>query len=159
MHSYSYSSILHPTHPIHLFSPLLIHLSQLWVLYHICSDTRYHMFICCVDRKHSQSIRRICLCFWYMIREQWHRMIRKWENEYLETEWNRCSRSNLYRSWFHQMIIEGCLHQSITKTLLSRITEPIVKKLPSIPLNSVNDGRSIRSSAHSISLRIVNVFL
>ena len=33
--------------------------------------------ICCVDRKHSQSIRRTCLCFWYMIPEQWHQMIRK----------------------------------------------------------------------------------
>ena len=33
--------------------------------------------ICCVDRKHSRSIRRNCLCFWCMIREQWHQMIRK----------------------------------------------------------------------------------
>ena len=28
-----------------------------------------------------------------------------------------------------------------------------------IPLNTVNEGRSIHSSTHSISIRIVNVFL
>ena len=70
IHSYYYSSLFHPTHPIHVVSSLLIFVSLLWVLYHVCSDTRYRMFICCVDRKHSLSIRRICFCVWWLIREQ-----------------------------------------------------------------------------------------
>ena len=57
------------------------------------------------------------------------------------------------------MIIEGYLVLSITKSLLSRITEPIAEKVPPLPLKEVNEGRSIHSSIHSISLRIVNVFL
>ena len=56
------------------------------------------------------------------------------------------------------MIIEGYLVQSITKWLLSRITEPIHMKLPSSPLKYVSEGRSVHSSFHLISLRIVNVF-
>ena len=36
IHSYFHSSILHPTHTIHLFSSLLIYVSQLWDLYHVC---------------------------------------------------------------------------------------------------------------------------
>ena len=106
----------------------------------------------------GMGIRRICFCFWWLIREQWHRMIRKGENGYLRIGGNRCSWSSNHRSWFHWMIIEGYLHQSNTKSILSRITEPIFSKLSS-PLNCVNEGRSIHSSAYSISLRIVNVFL
>ena len=83
--------------------------------------------------------------------------MRKWENEYLMIAGNRCSGSTNYRSWFHLYLIDGYLHQSNTKSILSRITEPIYMKLLCSPLNSVNEGRSIRSSTHSISLRIVNV--
>ena len=86
-------------------------------------------------------------------------MIRKWENAYLRIGGNRCTRSSLHQSRFHWMIIEGYLHQSNAKSILSRITEPIYLKLKSFPLNCVNEGRSIHSSTHSISLRIVNVFL
>ena len=63
IHFYSLSSIIHHTHPIHLFSFLLIFVSQLYDLNHICSDTRYRIVIWCVDRKHSLSIRRNCFCF------------------------------------------------------------------------------------------------
>ena len=114
---------------IHLFSSLLIFVSQLWYLIHVCSVTCYLIIIWCVDRKHSQSIRRNCFCVWWLIREQWHRMMRKWENEYLKTQWYRCIWSSHYRSWFHQMINEGYLHQSNTKSILSKITEPIAMKL------------------------------
>ena len=86
-------------------------------------------------------------------------MIRKRENEYLRIGGNRWSRSSDHRSWFHQMIIEGYLHQSNIKSILSRITEPIFSKLYQSPLNYVNEGRSILSSTHSISLRIVIVLL
>ena len=54
--SFHPSSLFHPTHPIHLISSLPIFISQLLHQYHVCSDSRYHMFICCVDRKHSLSI-------------------------------------------------------------------------------------------------------
>ena len=63
IHSYFHSSILHPTNPIHLFSSLLFFVSPLRDQYHVCSDSCYRMFICCVDRKHFQSIRRNCFCF------------------------------------------------------------------------------------------------
>ena len=54
--SFHPSSLFHPTHTIHLISSLPIFVSQLLDQYHVCSDSRYHMFICCVDRKHSLSI-------------------------------------------------------------------------------------------------------
>ena len=149
----------HPLHPVHIVSSLLFFVSLLWDLYHVCFYSPYRIIICCVDRKHSQSIRRNRLCSLCMIREQRHRMMRKWENEYLRIGGNRCSRSSNHRSWFHQMIIEGYLNQSNAKSILSRITEPILWKLYKSPLNSVNEERSIHSSAHSISLRIVNVLL
>ena len=57
------------------------------------------------------------------------------------------------------MLVEGHLVLSITKWLLSRITEPIARKLLLFPLKDVSEGRSIHSSFHSISLFIVNVFL
>ena len=107
----------------------------------------------------GMGIRRNRFCFWCMIREQQHRMMRKWENAYLRIGGNRCIWSSNHRSRFHWMIIEGYLHQSNTKSILSRITEPTYLKLLLLPLNSVNEGRSIHSSAYSISLRIVNVFL
>ena len=37
--------IFHILHPIHLFSSLHIFVSQLWVLYHVCSDTPYPIII------------------------------------------------------------------------------------------------------------------
>ena len=86
-------------------------------------------------------------------------MMRKRENGYLRIGGNRCTGSNLYRSRFYKTIIEGYLHQSNTKSILSRITEPIYLKLCLSPLNSINEGRSVHSLAYSISLRIVNVFL
>ena len=48
--------LFHPLHSIHIVSSLLIYVSQQWNLYHVCSDSCYRMFICYVDRKHSQSI-------------------------------------------------------------------------------------------------------
>ena len=144
---------------IHIISSPLIFVYLLWNLIHVCSVTCCLIIICCVDRKQFQSIRRNSYCLWCMIREQQHRMMRKWENGYLRIGGNRWNRSNLHWSGFHWMIIEGYLHQSNTKSILSRITEPIFAKLFQSPLNSVNEGRSIHSSTHSISLRIVNVFL
>ena len=57
------------------------------------------------------------------------------------------------------MIIEGYLYQKTIIAILSRIIEPIVSKLSLSPLMLVKEGRSIHSSAYSIQLRIVNVFL
>ena len=107
----------------------------------------------------GMGIRRTCFRVWWLIREQQHRMMRKGENDNLRIGWNGSRKSSKHRIWFHQMIIEGYLHQSNNKSILSRITDPIFSKLCSSPLNSVNEGRSIHSSTHSISLRIVNVFL
>ena len=90
---------------------------------------------------------------------QKHRMVMRWENEYLRIGGNRWERSTNYRNGFHGMITEGYLLQSVTKWPLSRITEPIARKLYPSPSKEVNEGRSIHSSFHSISLRIVNVFL
>ena len=123
--SYYHSSIFHSLHPIHLVSSLLIFVFQLWDHSLFCSDSCYHMFICSVDRKHSLSIRRNRFCLWWLIRERQHRMMRKWENGYLRVGGNRWTGSTNHRSWFHWMINEGCLHQSNTKSILSRITEPI----------------------------------
>ena len=122
---------------------------------------RYYSFEAhsCVDSKHSESIRRTCFCLWWLIREQSHRMMRKWENGYLWIGGNRSRRSSHNWSRFHQTITEGYLHLSNTKSILSRVTVPIFPKLLCPPLNCVNEGRSIHSSAYSISLRIVNVFL
>ena len=111
---------------IHIVSSLLIYVSQLWNLYHVFSDCCYPLFFWCVDKKHFQSIRRNRFCLWWLIREQSHRMMRKWENGYLWVGGNRSGRSCNHRSWFHQMIIEGYLHQSNTKSILSRITDPIL---------------------------------
>ena len=105
------------------------------------------------------GIRGNGFCLWWLIREQQHRMMRKWENEYLRIGGNRSSGSRNHRIGFHCMTIEGYLIQSITKWLLSRITEPIYQKLKLSPLKVVSEGRSIHSSTYSISLRIVNVFL
>ena len=93
---------------------------------------------------------------WCNSLNQWHRMMRNRENAYLRIGGNRCIGSK-HRIGYHQMIIEGYLHLPNTKSILSRITEPIYWK-PPYPLNSVNEGRSIHSSTHSNSLRIVNVF-
>ena len=70
IHFSSHFSIFHPIHPILIVSSLLIFVSLLWDLFHVCSDSRYFIVIWCVDRKHSQSIRRICFCLWWQIREQ-----------------------------------------------------------------------------------------
>ena len=110
-------------------------------------------------RNKGMGIRGNGFCLWWLIREQQHRMMRKWENGYLRIGGNRCIWSSNHRSRFHQMIIEGYLHQSNTTSILSRITDPIYLKLQKYPLNSVNEGRSIHPSVYSISLRIVNVFL
>ena len=47
----------------------------------------------------------------------------KWENEYLRIGRSRCRGSSLYLIRFHLISIEGYLVQSITKSLLSRITD------------------------------------
>ena len=93
----------------------------------------------------KQGIRRNRFCFWWMIREQQHRMMRRGENEYLRTGGNRCTRSSYIRIGFHWMITEGYLVQSIIKSRLSRVTEPIQSKLHSSPLKEVNEGRYIHS--------------
>ena len=41
---------------IHIVSSLLLFVSQLWDPIHVCSVTCYLIIICCVDRKHYQSI-------------------------------------------------------------------------------------------------------
>ena len=67
-----------------------------------------------------------CLCFWYMIRESLHRMIMKWENDYSRIGLNRCIGSCHHsRSRVHWLSVELCLHQSITQSILSRVTVPI----------------------------------
>ena len=83
----------------------------------------------------------------------------RWERVYLRIGGNGCRRRIHHRNQFHQMIIEGCLHQSIANAILLRITEPICLKLNPFPLKQVNEGRSVHSYTHSISLFIVNVFL
>ena len=112
-----------------------------------------------INETEATRIRETSFCFWWLIQEQEHRMMMRWENEYLRIEGNRSSRSNHYQIGFHWMILEGYLYQSITKWILSRITEPIAQKLTPSPLKLVNEGRSIHSSFHSFSLRIVSVFL
>ena len=108
----------------------------------------------------DESVRRSRSCFWWMIREQQHRMMRREKKDYLKIEGNRCTRStNNHRIQFHRRLIEGYLFQSIHKSSLSRITEPIHLKFHSSPLNEVSEGRSDRSSIQSIALFIVNVFL
>ena len=77
----------------------------------------------------GMGIRRTRFCVWWLIREQQHRMMRKWENGYLRIGGNRCNGSSNHRIGFHWMIIEGYLHQSNNKSILSRITEPIYLKL------------------------------
>ena len=124
-----------------------------------CSVVHEHQGDSLGREETGDGIRHTCYCLWWLIRDQQHRMMRKWENAYLRIGGNRCSRSINYRSWFHWMLIEEYLHQSNTKSILSRITTPIFLKFWSFPLNSVNEGRSIHSSTYSISLRIVNVFL
>ena len=48
IYCYSLSSIFHPTHTIHIVSSLFIIVSQLWVQYHICSDSRcQHCHLLC----------------------------------------------------------------------------------------------------------------
>ena len=81
-------------------------------------------------------------CFWWMIREQQHRMMRREEKDYLKIEGNRSSGSTNHRTEFHWMITDGYLCQSIHKSSLSRITEPINQKLSPSPLNEVSEGRS-----------------
>ena len=78
-------------------------------------------------------------------------------NEYLRIGVNVCNRSCIYPKRFH-CLIEGYLHQSNTIPILSRVTDPMYAHIHHPPPKSVNDGRSIQSSTHSISLRIVNVF-
>ena len=60
----------HSTYAIHIVSSPLIFVSLLWDLYHVCFYTPYRIIICCVDKKHSESIRRNRFCFWWLIREQ-----------------------------------------------------------------------------------------
>ena len=112
-----------------------------------------------VNEREGMRIRDNRFCFWWMIREQEHRVIMRWENDYLRTGGNRWSRNSHHRIRFHWMIAEEYLVQSVTKWLLSRITEPNNLKSSPSPLKNVNEGRSIHSSFHSISLRIVSVFL
>ena len=86
-------------------------------------------------------------------------MMTRWENEYLKIGGNRCSGSYLYGIGYHLQITEEYLVQSMIKAILSRITEPNNLKSSPSPLKEVNEGRSIHSLTHSISLRIVSVFL
>ena len=124
-----------------------------------CSVVHEHQGDLLGREETGMGIRRTCFCFWWLIREQQHRRIRKWENGYLRIGVNRCSGSSNHRIGYHQMIIEGYLHQPNTISILSKNTEPIYLKLLLLPLKSVNEGRSIHPSTYSISLRIVNVFL
>ena len=106
-----------------------------------------------------------CKSLWWLIQEQWHRKVIRWENGYLKTGGNGWSGNRPYQIQFHWVTIEGYLHQLITKWILSRITEPIAKMFSSVPLNSVNEGRSMNSqlkrrwysslSLYSCSCRVV----
>ena len=57
-------------------------------------------------------------CFWWMIREQEHRLMKWWQITYLKNGENRSiqtDHSDLSQIESHWMIIEGYLRQSITK--------------------------------------------
>ena len=73
---------------------------------------------------------------------QKHRMMMRGDNTYLKIGGNRYTESSPHRVEFHWIVIEGCLVQRITKSVLSRITEPIQSKFSPSPLKVVNDGRS-----------------
>ena len=107
----------------------------------------------------ANVIIQTCYCFWWMIRDQEHRMMTIWENGYLRIGGNRRRRNIDPWIGFHWMTVEGYLLESIPKWILSRITKPIHWKLKSFPFNSVNEGRSVHSSFHSLPLFIVRVFL
>lgn len=83
------------------------------------------------------------------------------QSTYLMLEQSRSSRSgcstSLPRRRFHQLRVEGCLHSTIAKSIPPRITDPINWKLSAFPMKEVNEGRSVHSSFHAISLRIVSV--
>ena len=109
-------------------------------------NTQCFMSICLsINETEGMKIRYTGILLWWLIREQEHRMMMRWENEYLRIGGNRCTRSSNYRIGFHLMIIEGYLVRSITKWLLSRITEPICSKIQLYPLKLVNEGRSVHS--------------
>ena len=80
---------------------------------------------CSVYRKHSWLIRRTCFCLWWLIREQWHQMMRKYDIMYLKIGGKRCTGSRTNGIRFHWMAVEEYLHQSNAKSILSRITDPI----------------------------------
>ena len=81
------------------------------------------------------------------------------EYDYSCIESNRCTGSFWTRTGFHLITAVRYLHRSIIKSILSRVIVPIFWKLYCPPRKDVNEGRSTHSSTHSISLRIVNVFL
>ena len=78
--------------------------------------------------------------------ESWRREFMIRQNDYYRIQQNRCSRSSYYRSWFHWMLIEGYLHQSASKSILSSVIVPMFWKLYWLPTKDVSEGRSIHSS-------------
>ena len=73
-----------------------------------------------------------------------HRRMRRWENAYLWIGRNRCTGSSPCQRTLGTMI-EGHLHESADTTLLSRITEPMAKKLNCSPTMWFREGRSVES--------------
>ena len=78
--------------------------------------------------------------------ESWRRIVMIRENDYYRIQPNRCIGSCCCRNWFRWMCSESHLHQSTSKSILSRVIVPMFWKLYCPPLKDVNEGRSIYSS-------------
>ena len=118
-----------------------------------------------IKQRHNRIriTRRTCFFFEWLIQEQLHQMMTRWDWSYLLIEESRYIGSNyhihLLRSGFRWMITQGYLHLFTVNSILSRVMEPMYLKTFSFSLKLVSEGRSIHSLIHSFSLRIVNVFL
>ena len=107
----------------------------------------------------GRTIRESYFPFLWHTREQWHRLMMRWEKAYMMNGWSRCSRSCFDQIGFLYMINYGYLVQATPEWLLSRVTDPIAAQAPSFVLKMYSEGRSSHPFIHSIILRIVSVFL
>ena len=83
---------------------------------------------------------------WDTHEESWHRIIMIRQSDYYRIQPNRCIGSCSYRNWLRWMCSESHLHQSTSKSILSRLIVPMFWKLYCPPLKDVSEGRSIHSS-------------
>ena len=81
-----------------------------------------------------------------MHKRPWHRIVMIRQNDYYSIQQNRCIGSCSYRIQLRWMCSESHLHQSTSKSILSRVIVPIFWKLYRPPLKDVSEGRSIHLS-------------